>query len=144
MKQHILLEIQDQLQRGIEVHDSSGRTISVVYLFGSCLSGLERRESDLDLAFLLDQTAYKEDPFVAAAPAYHVATDLGMVLERETDVTILNASSLEIAYEIITSGKCLFETQDDRRLQYEIALRGMYFDFKPFLDDLRSKCLQNL
>jgi hypothetical protein len=65
-------------------------------------------------------------------------------LDRKTDVTILNSASLEIAYEILTSGRCILETNSEKRLEYEIAVRGMYFDFKPFLDKIRTDCIKAL
>ena len=37
--------------------------IVVVYLFGSYAKGKEKARSDMDLAFLLDEKAYKADPF---------------------------------------------------------------------------------
>jgi hypothetical protein len=39
---------------------------------------------------------------------------------------------------VITTGKLLYENDPDDRFEYEIALKGMYFDFKPFLDELRK------
>jgi len=53
-------------------------------------------------------------------------------------VVILNAASVETAYQVITTGELLYEKDAADRLEYEIALKGMYFDFKPFLDELRS------
>jgi len=114
------------------------------YLFGSNANLAAGRESDLDIAFLLDEKSYRNDPLTAAAPAYLAATNLGLSLGMETDVTILNAASLEMAYEVVTTGKCLLENDADKRMVYELALRGMYFDFKPFLEELRSDCVKNL
>jgi isocitrate dehydrogenase len=39
--------------------------------------------------------------------------------------------------------RCMQQSRSAREtiraaLEYEIALKGMYFDFKPFLDELRS------
>jgi hypothetical protein len=62
----------------------------------------------------------------------------------ETDATILNAASLGIAYEVVTTGRCLLENGADKRMAYEIALRGMYLDFKPFLEELRANCMRDL
>jgi hypothetical protein len=88
--------------------------------------------------------SYKADSVAAIAPVYLAATRAGMALDRETDVTILNGASLEIAYEILTSGHCILETDPGKRLEYEIAVKGMYFDFKPFLDKLRKDCIKAL
>jgi len=124
--------------------NQSNSAITAVYIFGSTVTGRAAITSDVDLAFLLDENAYKADPLAASAPCYLAATRLGMEFGKKTDVTILNAASLEIAYEIVTSGLCLFAPDPEKRLEYESALRGMYFDFKPFLDEIRSNSLSHL
>jgi len=131
------------LRKAIDMTDSQG-VIAGVYLFGSFLRGGLRIDSDIDLAFLLDEKAYKSDPIIAMSPAHLIAAKVGMQLDRETDVTILNSASLEMAYEVVTSGKCLFELDPDLRMEYEIKIKGMYFDFRPFLEKLRAKALVNL
>ena len=119
-------------------------SVVAVYLFGSFIKSETQNASDIDLAFLLDEQAYKTDPISAISPAYLVAAGIAMHFDKETDVTILNSSSLEIAYEVITSGKCLFELDPDLRMEYEIKIKGMYFDFQPFLEELRSKRLARI
>ena len=121
-----------------------GSSIIAVYVFGSILTGHSKKESDIDIATLLDEKFYKADPLASIAPVYLAATRAGMALDRKTDVTILNSASLEIAYEILTSGFCILETNSEKRLEYEIAVRGMYFDFKPFLDKIRTDCIKAL
>jgi hypothetical protein len=51
---------------------------------------------------------------------------------------------LELAYEIMVTGKCIYELDSELRLDYEIKIRGMYFDFKPFLSELRLNSLSKL
>ena len=136
-------EITNAIQRYIaesQVDDS----IVAVYLFGSCIKGEAEKASDIDLSFLLDEQAYKTDPIDAMSPAHLIAAQVGLKFNKETDVTILNASSLEIAYEVVTTGKCLFELDPDMRMEYELKIKGMYFDFKPFLEELRAKSLAHL
>jgi len=128
-----------------QIAEIQGETLIVsVYLFGSILKGNAGKTSDIDLAFLLDEKAYKLDAIIAMSPAHLIAAKVGMQLDRETDVTILNSASLEIAYEVVTTGKCLFERDPDLRMEYEIKIKGMYFDFRPFLEELRAKSLVNL
>jgi len=122
----------------------SESAIIAIYLFGSSVKRHEKDPADIDIALLLDESAYKDDPVASLAPAYMAATRAALDLECETDITILNTASLEMAYTIITSGVCLVETDREKRLGFEIALKGMYFDFKPFLDQLRSECINAL
>jgi hypothetical protein len=64
---------------------------------------------------------------------------MALSLDAEIDVTVLNGASTEMAYEVITTGICLYDADSDRRFEYEAKVRGMYFDFKPFLDTLRKQ-----
>ncbi len=144
MMRNELSRTQKDLQRALKESMPPDSAILAVYLFGSHVTVQAKRSSDIDLAFLLDDKSYKADAFDAVAPAYLVAAKAGMEIGQETDVTILNASSLEMAYEVVTSGLCLFEADTDRRLEYEATVRGLYFDFSPFLHQLRSQCVANL
>ena len=128
-----------------QIAEIQGESLIVsVYLFGSILKGNADKASDIDLAFLLDEKVYKSDPIITMFPAHLIAAHVGVEFNKETDVTILNSSSLEIAYEVVTSGKCLFELDLDLRMEYEIKIKGMYFDFRPFLEELRAKSLAHL
>jgi predicted nucleotidyltransferase len=124
--------------------DAPQGLVLVAYLFGSFACGHERPKSDIDLAFLLDRRRYRADAFEAAAPVHMIAAKLGIKLRREVDVTILNTASLEIAFEVVCFGKCLFQTDADARLEYAIKIRGMYFDFEPFLSGLRARKIASL
>ena len=119
-------------------------SIIAVYLFGSSIKRGIEKASDIDLAVLLDEKAYKADPIGAMFPANLIAAGIAMQFDKETDLTILNSSSLEVAYEIMVTGKCVFESDPELRLNYEIKIRGMYFDFKPFISELRSSSLSKL
>ena len=140
----ILSKIINELKISLKEVDPGNRIILAVYLFGSNVDLGAGSDSDLDLAFLLNEKSYRNDPLSTVVPAYLAATSLAMSLGRETDVTILNSASLEIAYEVVSMGRCLLENETDKRMEYEIALRGMYFDFKPFLEELRFNCISNL
>ena len=133
--------LQDYLRQIIR---STSPPIIAIYLFGSFGRGSERKGSDMDLAFLFFQEMYKSDPFEAMRMASIIATQVGMKFKRETDITILNSASIEFAYEVITSGCCVYETDRDKRLEYEAIIRGMYYDFSPFLIELRSRCIAQL
>ncbi|MBW2107008.1 MAG: nucleotidyltransferase domain-containing protein [Deltaproteobacteria bacterium] len=102
-------------------------SIIAVYVFGSYAKKKEKEQSDIDLAFLLDEKEYKADPFEATGPAYMAAMRIGIKFKRETDVVILHSSSVELAYEAVTRGNCVHEAEQDRRLEYEAIVKGMYY-----------------
>jgi predicted nucleotidyltransferase len=122
----------------------SGAPIVAVYLFGSFLKTKISKSSDIDLAFLLDEGVHNLDPIEAMSAAHLIAARIGMKFDKQTDVTILNSASLEISYEVVSTGKCIYELNSDQRLEYEAKIRGMYFDFRPFLEELRARSLTQL
>jgi predicted nucleotidyltransferase len=127
------------VKRGMQQSPSAWEIIRAVYLFGSVLDENRFKSgSDIDLAFLLENSKYAVDPLMASYDAYHISTCVNFETGRRTDVVILNAASVETAYQVITTGELLYEKDVADRIEYEIALKGMYFDFKPFLDELRS------
>jgi predicted nucleotidyltransferase len=134
------LEIRNCLFEGLNSEAPQG-LVEVVYLFGSFACNRQRAESDIDLAFLVAREKYSIDAFECTAPLHMIAAKVGMGLDRVVDVTVLNSASLEIAYEIVAGGECLFERDSERRMQYELKIRGMFFDFRPFLYELRRERL---
>ena len=121
------------------------QSIKAVYLFGSVLDANRfKTDSDIDIAFLVDKNLYKKDPLSATSASYFLATQIGLKFDRQTDVTILNSASLETAYQIIVTGELIYEYDNNLRIEYEIALKGLYFDFKPFLNTLRLQHISKL
>lgn len=135
--------LKNEIKQLIETCSPPGLVLAV-YLFGSALRSEFKDRSDIDLSFLVDENRYREDPFEATAPVHMIAGKIGVIFDRETDVVILNSASLEIAHEIIATGLILFEKETDLRLEYEIKIKGMYFDFQPFLAELRARKIAKL
>jgi predicted nucleotidyltransferase len=138
-----LARIQQETVRLVTAHSSSGLVLAV-YLFGSSLRTDLKDSSDTDLAFLVDRHRYKEDAFMATSIVHRIADGIGSAAGREADALILNSASLEMAHEIIATGFCLFEIDHDMRLEYEIKIKGMNFDFQPFLSELRARKIARL
>ena len=115
-----------------------------VYVFGSTVRGTARADSDLDIGVLFRQPCYGKDPLHCFAAAQRIGAHIGRALVKATDVLVLNGASLELAYEVIAHGICCYAPDLDARLEREAVLRGMYFDFKPFLIQLRRRFLGRL
>ena len=139
-----ICNISNALEESIKKLGTDSDVILVVYLFGSVLKKKLEPASDVDFAFLLKTKEYIHDPIQSSYPAYRVASDIGLKFNKKTDVTILNSSSLEIAYEVITTGRCIYEYDMNIRFEYEAKIRGMYLDFKPFLMDLRARTIEQI
>lgn len=134
--------VENRLNTYISNSDEARKSIIAAYIFGSALHPEKfKSNSDIDLAFLLNRSLYKADPLINSAPAYMAAAEIGLMTERQTDVIILNSASIETAYQAVTTGTLIYEADHESRLEYEAVLRGLYFDFKPFLEKLRAKTM---
>lgn len=107
------------------------------YLFGSHAEGRAHRESDVDIAVLLDREDYAShrDRFGARIDLIGV---LGRVLERnDVDLVILNDAPPELGARIVTEGKLIVCTDSEKNHAYvrDIQLRAA--DLRPFLEKMR-------
>lgn len=93
----------------------------------------------IDLAFLVRHDDYRKDPLDSSSASDLAATAVSTALGRKTDVMILNGASVEVAFEIITEGTCLLDFVPEARIEYEVGRKGLYYDFKPFLQRLRCQ-----
>jgi len=133
------IHIIDEIKKSSVVRFESESSLIAVYLFGSVLTNDFKETSDIDLAVLIEDKSYKEDPFKAIASIHIFTAQLSRILNHETDITILNSSSIEIAYEIVTTGICIYEIDFDYRMSYENKIKGMYYDFIPFIHEFREQ-----
>ena len=127
----------DNIRRYINEHINNYSNILFVYLFGSHSRKTQKPHSDIDIAFYISPRDYSKDAFESTKNAYLLATKIGETFNKQTDVLILNSSSIEMNYHIITTAQIIYSYNVDHRLIFEARIRGMYFDFMPFLEELR-------
>ena len=119
--------------------------IEAIYFFGSRVNKNRPSEkSDIDIAFLFDKTFYGNYPLKAFFACQMIGAEISEYYAEPVDVSLLNNASLCFTYEVITTGLCLYEKDHTGRILYEIAVKGQFFDFKPFLVQLREKKLKTL
>ena len=111
--------------------------ISLVYLFGSQVSGKVGPMSDYDLAILLDHPADGEQTRTGFSHtlAHHLQTE-------RVDVLILNRATIELAYHVIATGELLYQRELALRVEYEAGVLSRYCDYLPVLRAQRSQILQ--
>jgi len=105
------------------------KSIQLVYLFGSAASGHMTPLSDIDIAYLDDGSA---DPFdfeiELEASVREMFPDAGRI-----DLVHLADAPIALRYEIIRSGRLLFEDSDKVRASFEEETTKLYLDYEPVL-----------
>lgn len=99
-----------------------------VYAFGSQVAGAARPDSDLDLAVLLHPGRR-----LPIDQKMDLAERLGVVVGRDVDLVVLNEARLALQFEIIRSGRVLYELSFEDRVSAEEVIVRDYLDFEPLL-----------
>ena len=104
--------------------------ITAVYLFGSLATNTASALSDIDLAIL-----YKTDPADITETRIDLITTISKILGTDNvDIQVLHsAMSLPLAEQILKYGRILVDSDPDKRISFENKMRGLVFDFEPYL-----------
>lgn len=107
------------------------------YLFGSHAAGRAHRESDVDLAVLLDFRKYPAARERFDARVRLIGTLENLLGRTDVDLVILNDAPPELGARIVTEGKRLFCSDEELDHAYvrDIQLRAA--DLRPFLEKMR-------
>jgi uncharacterized protein len=111
------------------------------YLFGSTADGRAHRESDVDLAVLLDWAVYP-----AAANRFDTRLRLIARLQgaigREVDLIVLNDAPPQLGRHIMSNGRRLLVTNADLDHAHRRLTMSRAADLEPFLRRMRALKLE--
>lgn len=104
--------------------------VVLVYVYGSQAKRQARKDSDIDIAILVDEN--KADYFKIRLKAM---VYLPSILKRDVDVKDLNSSPTTFSYRVISEGIVIYEKNRKKRVDFETRLMRDYFDMRPFLEE---------
>jgi predicted nucleotidyltransferase len=109
--------------------------IELAYLFGSHATGEAGPNSDLDLAILLTDPADRDSLIMQISHHIHKrSAGSGFV-----DGVDLRMAPLELSYNIIASGVCVYQKDTFTRVEYEAGIMSRYGDYLPILRQQRQE-----
>ncbi len=121
-----------KIERILKSYCVSTPDIRLAYLFGSQATGHANKLSDIDTAFLLDETSFKRPPPYGREAA--ITSDLMRELKTNAiDVVLLNRAPLFLRHRILSSGKAVYAASENERLRFETYVMGRYPDIKRLL-----------
>lgn len=100
-----------------------------IYLFGSQATGQARSDSDIDLAVLLP-----EGKELSAPERFDIIDRLQRIANRQVDLVVVNAVRLPLQFEIIHTGRVLYELSFDARTDAEDIIVRDYLDLQPMYE----------
>jgi len=106
--------------------------ISIVYLFGSRITGGGNKLSDIDIGVVLKDLPSSGDTRVLYNALYKLFSKL--YSDSKIDIVFLQKAPLSLQYSSIKDGKVLFEEDPILTADYEYRVVNQYLDFRPVLD----------
>lgn len=105
------------------------------YIFGSYARGENSKNSDIDLAFMIEQGLSKVEEVFARGNLIELGKE---IFKLDTDVVFLNSDTPLLKYEVIKEGIVIKD--NDERAEFESLSIREYFDFK-YYSDYYDECM---
>jgi len=110
--------------------------VHLAYLFGSRASGDTTPESDYDFGVLVEEGS-------DAACRHEMAHELGQVVGHSgVDVVVLNKAPIELAFNVIATGRLLYERDMVTCVEFEAKTMSRYGDYLPVLRQQREDIMR--
>ena len=106
--------------------------ISIVYLFGSKVTGRGNKLSDIDIGVVLKGLPLRGDTRVLYNTLYKLFSEL--YPNSKIDIVFLQRAPLSLQYSAMKEGRVLFEEDPLLTADYEYKVINQYLDFRPVLD----------
>ncbi|WP_299090225.1 nucleotidyltransferase domain-containing protein [uncultured Metabacillus sp.] len=91
----------------------------LVYIFGSTIKGTSNKNSDIDIAYLSDQTLDEYQTFM-------LAQELAGIINVDVDLIDLKKASTVFQGQIVSTGQVIYCLDDKTRMNYEMKTLKMY------------------
>jgi predicted nucleotidyltransferase len=138
-----MLKIAEILNKLKEMKTPLPEKLVAIYLYGSSIAGRLRVESDIDIAILPSYQTTEEQRLILISQVEGVIAKLLKDKGIRREISIVNLRdkflSLSLQYKIVTEGLLLYEKGAMERLEFENSVKREYFDFAPYLAQLRKR-----
>lgn len=117
--------MQSDLFNKIALYFENRHEVVAVYLFGSYVSGHEKKQSDIDLGVLLEQRMLSSKRDLETA--YIIG--LGKLLRKDFHIVIMNDAGEGILAQIFKRGRCVFLQNPESLSRFKTVSYSLIADF---------------
>ncbi len=114
--------------------------VSALYLFGSAARSRLTKDSDIDIAVLINERQLKRKTFDDIISDYYEASASFSL--RSVDIVILNSASPYLKHRILKTGEILFDRSRKLRVAFTTRAIIEYIDFRP-IEKIFNKAVAN-
>lgn len=131
---------QNILDTALQLLQKEVPDLVAVFVFGSFGTEYERNDSDLDLA-ILTRSLHSVD----TVKLWYLAQEIARNVKQDVEIADLREASTVFAFEILSSGNCIFCSDEPFLANFDTLAISMYLRFqeerKEILQDYESGAL---
>ena len=101
-----------------------GKTIKLIYGFGSYFGGNFREDSDIDIAFFEEGASLSPEDF------WELQNHLSNLLKRDVDLIDLNKAPIVLKFQIVSEGQNIFCSSENAKAVFETYIYSAYYHFQ--------------
>ena len=125
------MQDEQDIERIVRYFKERDEVVSL-YLFGSSARARTTKESDIDIAVLIDGSGFKKTDLERFRKEYYEASPRFSL--RSVDIVILNTAPPFLKYQVLKKGRVLFERERNLRVRFTEKAINEYLDYKPIQD----------
>ena len=125
------MQDEQDIERIVRYFKERDEVVSL-YLFGSSARARTTKESDIDIAVLIDGSGVKKTDLERFRKEYFTASPRFSL--RSVDIVILNTAPPFLKYQVLKKGRVLFERERTLRVRFTEKAINEYLDYKPIQD----------
>ncbi len=114
----------------------SSMKVGIVYLFGSQIMGGKQRKNDFDIGLVFTYKPERKDSLSLYFRLYHIFAQ--EFPKENIDISLLQFTPLDFQFEVIKSGRVLFEIEPKFRMDYEEITIRDYLFFAPLMNEYKK------
>jgi predicted nucleotidyltransferase len=109
--------------------------LSLIYIFGSQVSGTVHQDSDVDIAVLCGKK-------IAPLTRWNVSSELAEALKKDVDLVDLLEASTVMQHQIIFNGLCIYDPFE-QQVAFEMQVMSMYQHLNAERDEIVKEYIAN-
>ena len=125
------MQDEQDIERIVRYFQERDEVVSL-YLFGSSARARKTKESDIDIAVLIDESGFQKTDLERFRKEYFEASPRFSL--RPVDIVILNTAPPFLKYQVLKKGRILFDRERKLRVRFTEKAIIEYLDYKPIQD----------
>ena len=129
-----------QIKKNIQKFFEDRPEVLAVYLFGSYVKNRENKDSDIDLAVLIDHQSISRSSEIIK----EYSVGLARSLRKDFHIIIMNQAGEEILAQIFKNGSCILNRNERLNATFKMVKHAMIAEFSYYRDLMKKGFLRQL